>query len=162
LLAGLVVVALVIEVERRASADTLLGLVVALSAVAGWLAWSVRSRVRRRAGRDPDDVIGAALDEIATSTLVLDRSAIVLDASPATAAIFGYLPEDLVGIAFDTLADPDDRADILDVVGPAEGLPRNRAWRIRHSRAKISRARAAPVSIGRSRLPIRSRMTPCA
>jgi len=127
LLAGLVVVALVIEVERRASADTFLGLVVALSAVAGWLAWSVRSRVRRRAGRDPDDVIGAALDEIATSTLVLDRSAIVLDASPATAAIFGYLPEDLVGIAFDTLADSDDRADILDVVGPAEGLPRNRA-----------------------------------
>ena len=35
-------------------------------------------------------------------------------------------------MGLDTIAHPDDRADILAVVGPTEGRPRSRAWRIRH------------------------------
>jgi diguanylate cyclase (GGDEF)-like protein/PAS domain S-box-containing protein len=131
-LAGLLVLAMLIESDRRAAADTMLGLIAALLLVAGWFAWLARAHVRRRAGRVRDDAIGAALEGVSTATLVLDHSAVILDASPGTAAILGYRPDELVGIGLDTIADPDDRADILEVVGPAERDPRSRAWRIRH------------------------------
>ena len=131
-IAGLLVLAMLLELDRGAAADSLLGLVTTLLVVVGWLAWMARARVLRRAGRRRDDAIGAALDGLAETTLVLDRTATVLDASDATAAILGYRAQDLVGTGFDGLVHPDDRADILAVVGPTVGHARSRAWRIRH------------------------------
>jgi diguanylate cyclase (GGDEF)-like protein/PAS domain S-box-containing protein len=128
----MLVLAMLVEADRRAAAETLLGLIAALLVAAGGLVSMARARERRRAGRARDDAIGAALDGIAAMTLVLDRGAIILDASPATAARLGYRPEELVGMGLDTIADPDDRADILEVAGPSERHPRSRAWRIRH------------------------------
>ena len=131
-LAGLLVVAMIIELNRQAAAESLLAMVTALLVVLGWLAWMVRVRVLRRAGRRRDEAIQEALDGLAETTLVLDRAATVLDASEATAAIFGYRAQDLVGMGLDSIAHPDDRADILAVVGPMVNRPRSRAWRIRH------------------------------
>ena len=60
--AGLLVLAMLLELDRDAAAESLLGLVTALLVVVGWLAWMARARVLRRAGRRRDDAIGAALD----------------------------------------------------------------------------------------------------
>ena len=126
-LASLLVLAMLIEADREAAAETILGLVVALLAVAGWLAWITRAHIRRRAGRAREDSIGAALDRISPTTLVLDHAGVVLDVSPATAEMLGYRPDELIGKALDSIADPDDRADIMEVAGPAEGDQRSRA-----------------------------------
>ncbi len=131
-LASLLVLAMLIEADREAAAETPLGLIAALLAVAGWLAWIARAHIRRRAGRARENAIGAALDRLSPTTLVLDHTGMVLDVSPATAAMFGYRPDELIGKGLDTIADPDDRADIMEVAGPVEGDPRSRAWRIRH------------------------------
>ena len=130
-MAALLVLAMLIAAGRSAAAETELGLVAALLLVVGWLTWMAGTHVRRRAGRARDNAVGEALEGVSAITLVLDHGGVVLDASPGSAAIFGYRPEELVGIALDTLADPDDRVDILDVAGPSERRPRSRAWRIR-------------------------------
>jgi diguanylate cyclase (GGDEF)-like protein/PAS domain S-box-containing protein len=130
--AGLIALALVVETGRQASTEALLGLSVAALVTVGWLAWVVRTRASARGRRSRDDAIGAALDEVETATLVVDRMGIVVDASPSTAEILGYTPAALVGLRLDALGDPGTTEDIGSIIGSSRRSPTAHSWRLRH------------------------------
>ena len=137
---------LVVEVGRQASTETLLGLAVAILVTIGWLAWVVRVRATARWRRSRNDAIGAALDEVEAATLVLDRLGIVVDASPTTAEILGYAPDELVGLHLESLADPADADDIAEVVRRPVARSTPHAWRLRHRDGHWLSVEATPAA----------------
>ncbi len=144
--AGLILLALVAETGRQAPTETVLGLAAATLVTVGWLAFVIRTRTTARRRHGPDDAIGAALEEVQAATLVLDRLGIVLDASPSTAAILGHRAEELVGLRFDSLADPAHADDIANVIRGSTRGSAAHAWRLRHRDGHWVSVEATPAT----------------
>ena len=120
------------EAGRQGSTETILGLSAATLVTVGWLASVVRTRRSSRRSHSNDDAIVAALDEVESATLVLDRLGIVLDASPSTAAILGHPARELVGLRLDAIADPANAEDIAALIKGARRGAGPHSWRLRH------------------------------
>ena len=106
----------------------------------------MRVRATARWRRSRNDAIGAALDEVEAATLVLDRLGIVVDASPTTAEILGYAPDELVGLHLESLADPADADDIAEVVRRPVARSTPHAWRLRHRDGHWLSVEATPAA----------------